>query len=322
MRRRTVLGALGALSLCPGSRALGQSLAPPKTIALLHPGSTAIDQRIAAIRDGFGSVGESGQVRLITAVGDGDVSRLPALARQLAASRPDVILAVSRPAVREILAAKPDSPIVALDLESDPIESGWVTSLARPAGNLTGIFLDLPGLSAKCLELLREVVPTMRRVGVLWHRAMGSVPLQAVRASADALGLTVIILEVERAPDLEATFASAAGHVDGILTVPSPLFGGHPKLLADLARSNRLATVTPFPDFGHEGGLLAYGPDLQGLFRQAGVLARKIAEGAPPGETPAERPVRFTLVVNQITARLLGLTVPTSLLARADEVIE
>jgi putative ABC transport system substrate-binding protein len=214
-------------------------------------------------------------------------------------------------------------PIVAVDLESDPVASGWAASLGRPGGNVTGVFLDLPELSAKCLQLLRETAPKLTKLGVLWDPATGLVPLQALERVMASLYFPMQVQQVRRAGDFEGAFrAIGQAEGSGLLLLPSPLVSSNLQLVADLSLAHRFPAITLFPDFGHAGGLLAYGPDLTRLFRQAGALTRKILDGANPAEQPIERPARFQLVVNLKTAEALGVTVPTSVLLLADEVVE
>ena len=205
----------------------------------------------------------------------------------------------------------------------DPVANGWAASLAHPGSNITGIFLDLPDFNAKSLQLLREAVPALTKVAVFWHPVSGNLQLEAVRKAAVALNVAMDMFEVSRPADFEPAFQSAAkSQCAGVLMLSSPLFGGNPQLLADLALQHRLPAINIFPDFAQKGGLIGYGPELQNLFTQAGVLVRKILQGTAIADLPVERPTRFRLVANLVTARALGLTVPTSILLSADEVIE
>lgn len=234
-----------------------------------------------------------------------------------------VICAVGPPAVRAAINATREVPIVAVDLESDPVANEWATSLNRPGRNLTGVFLDLPDFTAKCLQLLREVIPGMSRLAILWHPASGSVQLETARKAASTWGLAVDTYEVSRVAELEPVFrAVASKRADGILMLSSAMISGNPTILADLARVHRLPAINQFPDFSEKGGLLAYGPDEQEMFRQAGTMARKVLLGLPVAQLPIDRPARFKLTLNQKTANTLGLNRPPTLLARADDVIE
>jgi len=268
-------------------------------------------------------VGAREGLEVVTRVAEEENDRLPGMAAELVGLGVQVIAAVSPSAVHAAYRATTTIPIVAVDLESDPVANGWAASLGRPGGNVTGIFLDLPELSAKCLQMLRETVPKLAKLGVLWDPATGSVPLQALEKVTGSLSLEMAVQEVRRAGDFEGAFrtiGSAEG--TGLLMLPSPLFTSNLQLLADLSLAHRFPAITLFPEFARTGGLLAYGPDLTRLFRQAGALTRKILEGANAAEQPIERPARFQLVVNLKTAEALGVTVATSVLLLADEVIE
>jgi putative ABC transport system substrate-binding protein len=295
-------------------------------IGFLHPGQSAlVSNRIVAFREGLGASGlrEAADAEIVVRLANEQIEKLPILALDLVQQNVQAICAVSPPAVRAARDATQSIPIVAMDLESDPVASGWASSLAHPGGNITGIFLDLPGFNAKSLQLLREAVPALTKVAVFWHPVSGNLQLEAVRNAALALGVAMEMFEVSRPSDFEPAFQAAAkSQSAGVLMLSSPLFGGNPQLLADLALQNRLPAINIFPDFAQKGGLIGYGPELQNLFMQAGVLVRKVLQGTAIADLPVERPTRFKLVANLVTARALALTVPTSILLSADEVIE
>jgi putative tryptophan/tyrosine transport system substrate-binding protein len=295
-------------------------------VGFLYPGSAeAANLRIPLIREGLRVAGDQNEpgVDIVSLVADGNPDRLPALATEMLGKNVDVIIAVSPSAVRAARAATDKIPIVAVDLETDPVASGWISSLAQPGGNVTGLFLDFPDFSAKCLQLLMESVPGLTRVGVLWDPATGHRHLNSVEAAAAPLGVKLRIVEVTRIADLEKALQDiSAERAGGVVLLSSPIFIGSPQLVADLALKNRLPSITLFPEIAQRGGMLAYGPDLPGLYRQAAVLSRKLLRGARPADVPVERPTRLQLVVNLKTATALGLTIGPSLLARADEVIE
>jgi putative tryptophan/tyrosine transport system substrate-binding protein len=295
-------------------------------VGFLHPGqSTLVGNRVIAFREGLGaaSLREAANAEIAVRLANEQVEKLPEMALDLVQQNVQTICAVSPPAVIAATRATGTIPIVAMDLESDPVANGWAASLARPGGNVTGIFLDLPEFNAKSLQLLRESVPALSKVAVFWHPVSGDLQLQAVRNAAAALGVAMEMFEVSRPSEFQAAFQAAArARADGVLMLSSPLFGGNPQLLADLALQNRLPSINIFPDFAQKGGLIGYGPELQNLFKQAGVLARKVLQGNAIADLPIERPTHFNLVANLVTARALGLTVPTSILLRANEVIE
>ena len=209
------------------------------------------------------------------------------------------------------------------DLESDPIASGFIASNGRPGGNITGVFLDFPDFSNKWLEALKESVPQVSRIAVFWDPATGPIQLRALETAAQTLKLSLAVSEVRERADLEPAFQSAIQQGAGALVMLSSTFiGGNTKLLANLTVMNRLPAITLFTDFPRDGGLMAYGPNLLSYIRQEGIMAARILQGARPDETPIERPTKFEFVLNIRTAELLGISVPASVLLRADEVIE
>jgi putative ABC transport system substrate-binding protein len=235
----------------------------------------------------------------------------------------DVIIAISPSGVMAARGATSTIPIVAVDLETDPVAAGLADSLGQPGRNITGVFLDLAEVSAKCLQLLEEIIPRLGRVGVLWDPSTGPYQLAAVEKAA-AAGHTVLLVHgTDTLGQVDQAFRSVREQgARATLILSSPLFAGNSAKVAEFATRDRLAAITLFPEFARNGGLLAYGPDLQALFRQGGAMARRILEGTEPRHLPIERPSRFELVINAKTARMLGLDLPTSLLAFADEVVE
>ena len=325
MRRRDFIKlAIGSGSAWPLSVNAQQS--KRWRIGFLHPGQSAlVSNRVVAFREGLAASGprEAADADIIVRLANEQIDKLPAMALELIQQNVQAICAVSPPAVSAARETTQSIPIVAMDLESDPVANGWATSLAHPGGNVTGIFLDLPGFNAKSLQLLREAVPALTKVAVFWHPVSGNLQLEAVRNAAVALGVAMEMFEVSRPSDFEPAFQAAArSQSTGVLMLSSPLFGGNPQLLADLALQNRLPAINIYPDFAQKGGLIGYGPELQNLFMQSGVLVRKVLQGNAIADLPVERPTRFRLVANLVTARALGLTLPTSILLSADEVIE
>jgi putative tryptophan/tyrosine transport system substrate-binding protein len=329
MRRRefiTLLGAsLGGMAAGWPFAANAQHVAKSWKIGVLHPGqAAAVDARITAIREGLNRPdSQASGLELVVRLADGNLSRLPALATELVNDRVDVIVAAGPPAVQAASGATATTPVIAIDLESDPVAIGFIASLARPGRNITGVFLDFPDFSAKCLQLLIESVPALAGVGVLWDPTTVSQQLDEVKRAAQGLSVRVEVFEARRVADVaDAFYALDTSRIQGVVVLSSPLFGGNPQMVADLAIKRNVPTISLFPDIARKGGLLAYGPDIQGLYRQAGAMARKVLDGAKPAETPAERPTRFQLVANLRTAKRLGITLPTSILLRADETIE
>ncbi len=183
--------------------------------------------------------------------------------------------------------------------------------------------MDFPEFSGKWLELLKEAVPRLSRVAVFWDPAMGAFQLKGAEGAAKSLGLQLQVLEVQGPGDFEEAFRSARqARATGLLFLPSPVLTGNLKQVVDLAVRNRLPAITLFREFADGGGLMAYGPNILELVRQAGILVGKVLRGAKPADLPVERPTRFDLVINLKTAKALGLTIPPSVLIRADHMIQ
>jgi putative ABC transport system substrate-binding protein len=322
--RRAVLALLGAATW---PRAAAAQQRRKWRIGFLHPGQSAyVNMRIVAFSEGLGAAAgtaDGPEIEIVARVAAERYEQLPTLAAEVVALGTHAICAVSPPAVLAAVRATSEIPIVAMDLESDPVANGWAASLAHPGGNVTGIFLDHPDFSAKCLQLLREAMPGLSKVAVLWHPAAGDLQKRAVESAAAALAIRLEIFEVSKVVDFDPVFrAIADAQADGVLMLSSPLIGGNPQPLAELALHHRLPAINLFPEFAEKGGLLGYGPDLQSLFAQAGRLTRKVLQGTVAAEVPVERPSRFKLVANLKTAQAIGVAMPTSILLRADEVIE
>jgi putative ABC transport system substrate-binding protein len=213
-------------------------------------------------------------------------------------------------------------PIVAMDLESDPVASGWAHSLARPGGNVTGLFLNFPELAGKWLQLLRDADPKVRAVGILWDSTTGSTQLDAVKAPAQSFGMDLILLPVRTADDFDdALRTGLKDGVKAVVVLSSPVFDVNSSRVAALTIRSRLPAISAFREFADAGGLMAYGPDLKEFFRRSALYVAKIIEGAKPGDLPIEQPTKFQFVINLKAARALGITISQSLLLRADEAI-
>ncbi len=254
---------------------------------------------------------------------EGNLDRLPTLAHELVTLQCDVIVATGPEAIRAATRATTTTPIVGIDLESDPVASGWARSLGHPEGNVTGLFLDMRDLVGKQIELLTGDVPGLSRVGVMWDSAIGGVQFRAAESAARAAGVTLLSLPVQGGTDFAGAFDRAAReHLRGVVLLSSPSVSSHASQIAGLALKTRLPTINLFTWFAVSGGLMAYGPPVPDLFKRAAIYVSKVLNGAKVGDLPIERPERFELVINLKTARALGLTIPPSLLLRADEVIQ
>ncbi len=258
---------------------------------------------------------------------EGKYERLPALAAELVALKVDVILAAGTPQPLAAKQATRTIPIVFAGA-ADPVGSGLVTSLARPGGNVTGLSLLSPELVGKCLEQLKQAVPGVSRVAVLWQPGGSGERtekdmLKGAEVAGRALGVRLQFVEARGPADFDRAFSDITRARAGALTVlASNMILGERRRLAELAAKNRLAAVYPLREFVDAGGLMAYGPDLADVFRRAATYVDKILKGAKPADLPVEQPTKFELVINLKTAKALGLTVPPTLLNRADEVIE
>ena len=251
--------------------------------------------------------------------------RFRELATELVGIDVRVIFAVGQYAIRAARAATTTVPIVGLDNEVDPVAAGYAASLARPGGNVTGVFLDQPEVSAKQLQLLKEMVPGLARVAVLWDATVGTAQREAVDDAARRLGITVSSI-VWSGPDAlpgalrSATQDGARGLI--VLSSPRILTPKDRPLVADAALKNRLPAIGLTLLFARDGLLIAYGPVQLDMYRSAATLIAKILDGSRPADLPIERPVHFALVLNFKTAKALGITIPKDMLLRADEVIQ
>ena len=258
---------------------------------------------------------------------EGKPERLPALAAELVALKVDVIFGGNTPGTLAAKQATRPLPIV-FATAGDPVTSGLVTSLARPGGNVTGLSILAPELVGKCLEQLKQAVPGVSRVAVLWQpggpgehteKAM----LKEAEVAGRALGVRLLFVEARGPDDFDRAFSDMTRARAGALAVlPSSMLFNERRRLVDLAAKNRLPAVYPSRDFVDAGGLLSYGPNIPDLYRRAATYVDKILKGAKPGDLPVEQPTKFELVINLKTAKALGLTIPPSVLGRADDVIQ
>ena len=248
---------------------------------------------------------------------------LVARARELVRAGPRAILAAGPDSTVAAAQATREIAIVAVDLETDPVAAGLVKTLGRPGGNVTGLFLDMPELCGKWLQLLKEVVPRLARVAVLWDSTTGPYQRNGAAAAARSTRVEASILEVKRAEDIDAAMKAASNaRVDGLIVLSSPMLNSSRRHIVALASQYRLPAIYLFPETAEEGGLLAYGPVIKSLFRQAGGVMVKILRGARPGDIPIERPTKFEFAINLKTAKALGISLSPALLFRADRVIE
>jgi putative ABC transport system substrate-binding protein len=253
---------------------------------------------------------------------EGNAGRFPELVAALVGVKVDVIVVVGPSSLAAAKRATSVVPIVALDLESDPVADGFANSLGRPGGNVTGIFMDQPQLAGKWLEFLNEAVPGLRRVAVVWDSSTPSHQMKAIESASRALGVTLQALAVKASDDFAGAFATASNkRVQAVVLLSSPLVTRNASRLADLAAARRLPTIAAFRELPIAGCLMAYGPNLDELWQRIGLLTARVLRGTKPADLPIERPERFDLVINLKAAKLLGLTIPPSLLLRADKIL-
>ena len=324
MNRRAFIAVIAGSVLASARSVAAQPKGRVYRVGFLFPGSPGLG--IAAFEPAIRSLGwVPGQnVILEQRYAHGDLSRLPALAAELVGLKVDVIL-VSSLAIPAARAATRTIPTIMAFAVDDPVEEGWAASLARPGGNLTGVTLHAPELAGKRLELLKGVLPGMRRVGVLaWPRPGGLGQVRAAEAAARSLSLQVHVVEGQETAQYDGaveTLKRDGG--DALLVLSSSTFFAERRRIADLAIKHRLPLVAPFREVAESGGLMAYGPNIVELWKQrVPVYVDRILKGAKPGDLPIEQPTKYELVVNLKTAKTLGLTIPQSLLLRADQVIE
>ena len=235
----------------------------------------------------------------------------------------NVIFAPHPEAIAAARNATSGIPTVAVDMESDPVAMRYIKSLAHPGGNLTGVFLDLPELSGKQVGLLKEMVPGLSRIAIFGIRGLNAAQFAAAASAVRTVGVEAEIIEVQVPDDWRrALEAAKTRQVEAGILLSSPLVFISSKQIGELAVANRLPLISLFAEFPKAGGLMAYGPNVDELYRRCGDYVAKILRGAKPSDLPIQRPEKFDLVINLKTAKALGLEIPPTLLARADEVIE
>jgi len=255
---------------------------------------------------------------------DNKFDRLPALADELVRLKVDVLVTSSTPAALAAKNATRTIPIVFLNV-ADPVAAGLVDSLARPGGNITGLTNIAPVLAGKRLELLKETIPKLSRVALLWNpQASGSTQQwKESQLAARELGLQLHSMEVTSADKYESAFKEAAkAHSAALAVTASALAASNRKLIVELATKNRLPAIYARGDYVESGGLMSYGADQAELYRRAAVFVDKILKGAKPADLPVEQPTKFELIINLKTAKQIGVTIPPNVLARADRVIK
>ena len=327
LKRREFITLLGGASAAWPLVARAQQAERMRRIGALIP--LAADDpealgRITAFVQGLQQLGwtDGRNVRIIARWAAGNADNFRKYAAELVALAPDAILATSTPAVLALQQATHTVPIVFVQV-IDPVGAGMVASLARPGGNTTGFMSFEYGMSGKWVELLKEIAPGVRRVAVLRDLTIGIAQLAAIQAVAPSLGMELSVIGVRDADEIESAVTTFARSPNGGLIVTASTSAiTHRELISTLAARHRLPAVYPFRFFVIEGGLISYGPDSIDPYRHAAGYVHRILKGEKPADLPVQAPTKYELVINLKTAKAIGLDVPATVLARADEVIE
>jgi ABC-type uncharacterized transport system substrate-binding protein len=331
MNRRAFVAGLGAV-LAAAVAAQAQQAGKVARIGYLLTGSLESPETrmlLGALRLGLHERGyvEGQNIVIEYRAADGNIERLPGLATDLARLKLDLIVAGSTPAVRAVQQATKTIPIVSYAM-GEPVGDGLVASLARPGGNITGLTFLGPDLVAKHLELLKDALPKVSHVAALWHPGAFSERttkdmLKQADAAARTLAVRLQLVGVRGSDEFDRAFSTMVEErADALIVFPSPMLFNERRGIADLAAKHRLPSMAVAREFVELGGLMAYGAPIADLTRRSATFVDKILKGAKPGDLPIEQPTKFELVINLRTAKLLGLTIPPSLLLRADQIIE
>jgi putative tryptophan/tyrosine transport system substrate-binding protein len=331
MRRRAFITLVGGAAVAWPLAARAQVNRKVYRIGMLLPGATSMaivarNPRIQAFLQRLRELNwiEGQNVMIEWRLGEGQFQRLAALAAELANIEVDVIVTAAAPAAQAAKEATSTIPVVILD-PGDPVGTGLVRSLARPGGNVTGVSSIAPDLSAKRLALLKETVPAMTSVAVLFNAAIppAEIAMTELRVAAQTLSLRVQSVAVQGPTGLEKAFATITNErVNGLVVLPDPLTFSNQETITNFVLANKIPALFGAREFVAVGGLMSYGPSYPGMFRRGADYVDRILKGANPANLPVEQPSRFELVINLKTAQALGLDVAAELLARADEVIE
>lgn len=329
MKRRDFIGLVSSAAFVPlGLRAQHPVQARKLAIAMAVGKTPEYVAAFAALQQVLGGLGwkQGDNLRIDDHWSAGSQEAARAVAREIAASKPDVILGQSLTVVEALRSMTRTTPIVFVHV-ADPVASGLVSNLARPEGNVTGITNIVPSIGAKWLQLLKEMAPAVTRVALLVNPDTqpdrGAVFLNPFDGAARSLGVTSVKAEVHDLDGIETLMASLATEPPGgVVVIPDAFFASHSAQIVALAERFRLPAVYPYRYYAAQGGLLSYGVNNVELFRQAAPYIDRILRGAKPSDLPVQQPTRFDLVINMRTAKTLGLTVPQTLQASADEAIE
>ncbi len=323
--RRAFLGTMaGGLLVAP--RAGGaQPVQTVSVVGILHDRPAGPSAAMKAVQEGLRRLGyvEGQTITFEVRFGGGKPEALANLARDLVQRKVTALVVIGPAALRAAKDATGTVPIGAIDLETDPVAAGYARSVARPGGNVTGLFLDQPGLTGKWLELIRAAVPGVRRVALLRDPTTGPWQLAAAQTAAQQLGMDLLIRDVHYATNFDDVIRAAMkARSQALLQLGSPAIDQNAKQIAELALKHELPAISPFRAFAERGGLMSYGLDQAEYYQEACVYVDKILKGAKPADLPIAQPTKFEFIINLKTARALRLSLPQSLVARADRVIE
>ena len=330
MIRRLLALALVNLTACLALFGLcstvdAQQPASPRRIGVLLLGWSCEQKEVHALHEGLRDAGyvEGHDVAFECRSAGGDFNQIPQLAAGLVQSKVDVIVVVSTLATRALKRATSTIPIV-MALVADPVGSGLVASLAHPGENVTGLSQMMPDLSAKGLQLLKETIPRVTRVAVLWNPDTPYHPkvIEELKAAAPSLSLELSFVAARRPKEFDRAFSAVTrAHAQALYVIADALFVLHRKTLLSFASKDQLPGIYAERVVAEAGGLMSFGTNYEDLFRRAAGYVDKILKGAKPADLPIEQPTKFELVVNLKTAKALGITIPESILLRADQVI-
>lgn len=260
-------------------------------------------------------------VTLVMRDAQGDPSKFRAAAEELVNQKVDVIYATGAPAIRAAYELTKSIPIIGSDYTNDPVAIGYAKSYGRPGGNVTGVFLDAPQFAAKWLEMMREIVPDLKRVAALWDPSPGDNHVRALTSIAKSMGLQLQVVQVHKPEDIDRAGDAFTIRPQAVVILPSAMLYVENARLVSLATRLRLPFTSIFPRFAEAGGLLGYGPNDSWTTERMAIMVGKVLRGTKPGDLPIERPLTFDLVVNLKTAKELNIKLPESILVRAERVI-
>ena len=327
MRRKIILG-LGAGVLATPLVTFAQQTRKIPVVGVLNPGLPPPAPSLLSViglQQGLRDLGyvEGKTIAFEYRHAGGRAEALPGLALELVKLKVDVLYSVAIGPINALKGVAGTTPIVAVALEVDPVASGFAASFPRPGGNITGLFLDAPGIAGKWLQMLTEIVPGMKSAAVLWSVATGQWQHEALKAAARKLSITLDVVELRDPAELEALLGAALKkRPQALMQLAAPIILQLQARVAKFTQDNRLPAISMFTAFPEAGGLMSYGPDLPVFFRRAGALVDKILKGAKPADIALEQPSTFEMVVNTKTAKALGLKIPQTILLQATRVIE